>query len=110
LLEDIEAVDARLSLRGRKKAGEDSHRRRLPGAVLTEEANNLALTHFEGNVLDRDVACVSLSQAFDFDHNFFDGLRAKMLPGGKSLSEYMIPGVAPGAAGRAANRTAAAPK
>jgi hypothetical protein len=68
LIEDIETGYAGLSRRGRKKAGEDSHRRRLPGAVLTEEADDLALAHFEGDVLDGDVARVSLGQAFDFNH------------------------------------------
>ena len=69
LLEDIETGDAGLSRRGRKKAGEDAHRRRFPGAVLAEESDDLALTHFEGDVFDRDIASVSLGQAFDFDHS-----------------------------------------
>ena len=70
LLEDIETGDACLSRRGRKKAGEDSHRRGFPGAVLAEESDDLALTHFEGDVFDRDIASVSLGQAFDFNHMY----------------------------------------
>ena len=68
LLEDIETGDAGLSRGGREKAGEDAHRRGFPGAVLAEESDDFALAHFEGNVFDRDIACVSLGQAFDFNH------------------------------------------
>ena len=62
LIEDIETGYAGFSRGGRKKAGEDSHRRRFSGAVLAEEPDNFAFTDFEGDVLDGDMTRVSLGQ------------------------------------------------
>ena len=69
MLEDIETGDTHFARAGREKAGQDAHRGGFSGTVLAEESDDFALAHFEGNVFDSDVTCVSLGQAFDFNHN-----------------------------------------
>src|ERR1019366_5504126 len=64
-------------------------------AVLAEKTHNFALGYLEGNVLDRDMTCVSLGQAFDFDHiSMFDGRRYQTVTcWAPVLSESIIPGI-----------------
>ena len=56
LLEDVEACDRSCACRRREKAGEDAHRRCLPGAVGPEKSNDLAFGYGERNVVDGDRA------------------------------------------------------
>ena len=55
---------------GRQEAGEHAHRGGFAGAVRPQEADDLAFFYFERDVVDSDVAGVSLRQPFDFDHRF----------------------------------------
>ena len=68
LFEDVEAGHVGRAGGGREEAGEDAHGGGLPGAVRPEEAHDLPFFHFEGDVVYRDSASVSLGQTFDFDH------------------------------------------
>ena len=68
LLQDIVAGDVRGSGRRGQEAREDPHGRRFTGAVRAEESDDLSLLYFKGNIVDSDVACVSLRQAFHLDH------------------------------------------
>ena len=70
LIDDIETGHAGFAFGGREEAGEDAHRGGFAGAVLAEETDDLSLIHFKGDVVDRDMACVSLGQTFDFNHMY----------------------------------------
>ena len=60
LLHDVEAGDIAVPAVGRQEAGENAHGGGFPGAVRAEEADDLPLFHFKGDIVDSDVACVSL--------------------------------------------------
>src|SRR4029077_14257946 len=51
-----------------REAGDGAHRRRLPGAVGAEEAEDLAIRGREGDVTDRREVAVPFAQVRDFDH------------------------------------------
>jgi hypothetical protein len=68
LLEDVVARDPRRALGRGEVAGEDPHRRRLPGAVGAQEAEDLALVHAERDAVHGRMAAVTLGQIFDLDH------------------------------------------
>ena len=69
------AGDRRASARGRDQTHEHADRRRLPGAVRSEEGEQLPFGHGEGDVLDGDVAVERACQSFDGNHETI--LRAK---------------------------------
>ena len=60
LLQHVEAGHRRAARRGRQEAGEDPHGGGLPGAVGAQEAHDLPLFDFEGDVVHGDSASVSL--------------------------------------------------
>ncbi len=68
LLEDVEAAHFHAAARRRDHAGEDAHGGGLAGAVGSEEAQDLARLHLEGDVLYGLQVAVVLHQMRDFDH------------------------------------------
>ena len=62
------AGDRRSSARGRDQTHEHADRRRLPGAVRSEEGEQLPFRHGERDVLDGDVAVERACQSFDGNH------------------------------------------
>src|SRR6266404_262650 len=66
--EDVEPRDLRGAARRRLKAGEDAHRRRLPGAVRAEEAEDLPLRRAEAHVADGDDVAVALREIPHLKH------------------------------------------
>ena len=69
-LQHVEPGDFRRARRRRHEARQHPHRCRLASSIRSQEANDLALLDFEGNVIDGDSARVSLGETFDFNHNF----------------------------------------
>jgi hypothetical protein len=49
-------------------ARDDPHRRRLPGAVRSKEAEDLARLDVERDAADRDLFAVAFTEVLDFDH------------------------------------------
>ena len=84
LLDDIESGDGGFAGGGREEAGKDAHGGGFSGAVFAEKTHDFALRYFEGNILDSDMACVSLGQTFDFNHMYisFDGRSAETVTTG----------------------------
>ena len=60
VLEHVEAGDIGRSRRGRQEAGQDPHGGGLPGAIGPEEADDLPLFDFKGDIVYGDRAGVSL--------------------------------------------------
>ncbi len=69
LLEDVETGDVGGALAGRKKTGQDAHGRGFPGAVGAQEADDLPFLNFKRDMIDRDRAGVSLSEALNRNHS-----------------------------------------
>ena len=67
-LEDVVAPHPRGPVGGRQVAGEDAHRRGLPGPVGAQEAQDLPLLDAEGDPVDRGMAAVPLGEVLDLDH------------------------------------------
>ena len=67
LVEDVEAGDNGLALGGRHVAGEDPHRRRLAGAVLSQEPENFAAFDAEGEVVDGRDAAVAFREVLNLN-------------------------------------------
>ena len=72
------------AFRRRHEAGKYAHRRRLARAIWPKEANDLPFFDLERDVVNRDVAGVSLGETFDFDHSVFCKL-GKRTPDGERL-------------------------
>ena len=73
---------------GRQEAGEHAHGRGFPGAVGTQEADDLAFFYFKRNVVDRDFTGVSLGKPFDFDHKNYSGRARKLFVSANNISCY----------------------
>jgi D-sedoheptulose 7-phosphate isomerase len=56
------------ALGGRHIAGNDPHRRRLPGAVRAEKSQDFAPFHGEADVVDRGDRAVAFREVLDLDH------------------------------------------
>ena len=65
----IDAADVDRAARRPENAGDHAQRRRLPGAVGAEEAEQLALRHFEVDAVDRGEAAVPLGEVCELDHS-----------------------------------------
>jgi hypothetical protein len=65
---DVEAADADAALGGGQEAGDHLHRRRLAGAVGTQEAEDFAGADGETHLVDGQQIPVSLRQILDFYH------------------------------------------
>ena len=63
---------------GRHEAGQHAHGRGFTGAVGPQEPHDLPFFNLERDVIDRDIAGVSLGKSFDFDHMKYSG-RARPL-------------------------------
>jgi hypothetical protein len=70
LADDVEPVDARHPRGRREGGGQDGDRRRLPGAVRTEEREELAGAHVEADAVHRVAVGlpVALDESLDLDH------------------------------------------
>ena len=68
ILANIEARDARRPVGRRQKAGQDAHRRSLPGSVRAEEAYDLAALDLEADVRDSGLGSVAFGDAFNLNH------------------------------------------
>ena len=68
VLEHVEAGHGGGAIGGREKAREHAHGGGLPGAVRSEEADNLALLYLEGNVVHSGISRVSFGQTCDSNH------------------------------------------
>ena len=68
LVEDVEPGDNGFAFGGRHVAGQDAHRRRLAGAVGSEEPENLAALDPEADVVDRGDAAVAFREVLNLDH------------------------------------------
>ena len=64
----IVPVDARRARRGKMVAGENAHDGRLAGAVGTEQPDDLARLHAEGDPLHRLEGAIAFDEALRFDH------------------------------------------
>ena len=58
----------RLPRRGAVQAKQETERRGLAGAVRTQEAEHLSLSHFEVEIGNASICAEGLSQAIDFDY------------------------------------------
>ncbi len=67
LADDVEAGDGRRSGRGAQEGGEHLDRRRLPGAVGADEAEDIPLFQVEAEVIHRDQCLILLAQLLDCD-------------------------------------------
>jgi hypothetical protein len=75
LLHDVQAVDGGASLRRTEERREHVDRSRLPGAVRSEESEDLALTYLEGDARDGAYLAVEdLRQALGLDRVSHAGL------------------------------------
>ncbi len=68
LLEHVVAGDDRFSVCGRHVAGQHAHRRRLAGAVGSEEPENLPALRLEAHVIDGRDRAVSLREMLNLNH------------------------------------------
>src|SRR5262249_22671092 len=68
LTEDVVAGHLGAAAAGRHEAGKNAHRRRLPGAVGAEEADDLARRDLERHVADRGDGAVVFREVLNFDH------------------------------------------
>jgi hypothetical protein len=68
VLDDVEPVDRGLAGTRQQVAGQDLHRRRLPGAVGAQEADDLAPRDLEGDSLQGLGGAVQLRQILNVDH------------------------------------------
>src|SRR5438552_3587281 len=65
---DVDIADFHFAARGTQDAGDDTERRRLPGAVRSEKAEELTARHLEVDAVDRREAAVVLGKLRQLDH------------------------------------------
>ena len=80
LVEDVEPGDNGFAVGGRHVAGQNPHRRRLAGAVGSEEPEDFAALDSEADVVDGSHAAVAFGEVLNLDHgeapiNVCEGLR-----------------------------------
>src|ERR1700694_3023252 len=68
VFDDVSAVDQRPAGRRFEERRQDPQRRRLAGAVRSDEPEDLAFGHLEGDVVERGAIPVRLGQPVDGDH------------------------------------------
>ena len=68
LVEDVEPGDDGVAFRGRHVAGQDPHRRRLAGAVRSEEAEDLPALDAKAHVVHRGHPAVAFREVLDLNH------------------------------------------
>src|SRR6185436_815770 len=64
---DVESVDRRVAFGRREQAAEDADQRRLAGSVRAEESEDLALRHFERDVVERAERAEVFRHVIDID-------------------------------------------
>ena len=75
---------------GGGEAGDDAHRRRLPGTVGPQESEDLAAFGLEGDVFDGDEIAEELADVFDFDQERF-GPSLQRAPPAQRKAPFSIP-------------------